>query len=83
MKHFLKRSIVVISILVGAALPLTGFFFLWSWCMAQVPMTESWAGLAKIAITLGMIAVGGGVTITIAILAALAAAALAAILLDA
>lgn len=78
---FVKLVTVGLSGLVAAAIPFTGFYFLWSWCMVQIPLAAEWAGLAKIALTLGMIIVGGGITVFAAFLAGVLALSLTASIL--
>ncbi len=74
MKDILRLFAALLGGAIGAAAPVTVFYFVWSWCIAQVPATLVWAGLAKVGITLLMVLFGGGATIGLAIiLGALAA----------
>ena len=82
MKYILKLSFVILCGGIGAAIPVTGFYLAWSWCMAQVPMVYAWAGLAKITITLALVAIGGGATIGLAVLGGMSALWVAANLID-
>lgn len=82
MKDLVKLLLVFLCGTIGAALPLTGFYLFWSWCIAQVPFGFVWTGLVKIGITVGLIFVGGGATVACAILGGLLAGALAVALLE-
>lgn len=68
MKTILKLIAVVIAGAVAAGIPITCFYFAWSWCMDQVPMANEWAGLIKIGLSLIIFAVGGATAIGLAIL---------------
>lgn len=81
MKDTIKIIAAFLAGLIGAAIPVTTFYLLWSWCMAQVPMAETWAGIAKIGITLAMILMGGGATVVLAVLFGVAALSVAAAIL--
>ena len=67
MNDLVKVLFIALGGLIGAAIPLTGFYLIWSWCMAQIPATLAYAGLAKICVSLGLFMVGGGVTIWLTI----------------
>lgn len=82
MKDYLKIAISGIVVLVLGAIPVTAFYFVWSWCMGQVQAANEWAGLIKVGITLVMLAVGGGVTFGLTLLFAGVGAAIAAAILD-
>ena len=77
----MKKPITVLSVfasvtagIVGAIVPIYYAYQLWAWVISQVPVTNEWAGLIKIGVTLVMILVGGGTTVAIAILLGLFAA---------
>lgn len=74
---------IIVTILVGAlaaAIPVTGFYFIWSWLVGLVPAAFAYAWAVKLAITVVMLVVGGWATIALAIaLGALGAAMVAAI----
>lgn len=72
MKDLLKIALTLLSGAIGAAIPIAGFCFAWSWCMAQVPIGFAYAGFAKIGIAFGLIAfgliaMGGSLTVACAI----------------
>jgi hypothetical protein len=81
-KDTLKLLLVFLFGTIGAAIPVTGFYLLWSWCIAQVPVTLAWAGLAKVGITLVMVLIGGGATIGLTILGGILAGVVAAAVLN-
>ena len=74
-KSVFALFITVIAGLAGAILPLFWAYQLWDWTISQVPVTNEWAGLIKIGVTLVMILVGGSTTVAIAILFGFLAAA--------
>ncbi len=82
MKDTTKLIVTILSGAVTAAIPATLLYLLWSWCMAQIPATFAYAGIAKIALTLGVVFVGGGATIAITILGTAMVVSLVAALLD-
>lgn len=57
-------SVVAIAI---ASIPAGLFYAVWSWCMAQVPAVL-YAGLIKIAISLALLVVGGGITFWLSVI---------------
>ena len=81
-KEIVNGITVIFSGGVAAAIPFTGFYYLWSWCMTQVLLTSEWAGLVKIGITLVMVLVGGGATVGLAIFGGILAASVAVAILD-
>jgi hypothetical protein len=68
MKDILKLLAVIVGGIIGAGVPLTVAYHVWSWTMAQVPLTSEWAGLIKVGVSFLMFALGGGVTIACAFL---------------
>lgn len=82
MKNYLKIAISGIIVLVLAAIPATGFYLAWSWCMDQVPAAYEWAGLIKVGITLLTLMVGGGITVGLTVLLGGVGIAIAAAILD-
>lgn len=82
MKNVIKPILIVLAGCVAAAIPFTGFYYLWSWCMEQVPLVSEWAGLIKIGITLAMVLVGEGATVMLAVLGGLGVISLLATILD-
>lgn len=81
-KGIVKIIAVFLSGGVAAAIPFTGFYYLWSWCMSQVPLASEWSGLVKIGVTLILVLVGGGATVGLAILGCVLASAVAIAVLD-
>lgn len=79
---FIKPILVIFAGGVAAAIPVTAFYYLWAWCMEQVPLASEWAGLIKIGVTLVMLVMGGGVTVWLAIFGGIATMAILATLLD-
>lgn len=67
MKTLLKLLCVFVSGATVGAVPLVGSYWLWAWCLAQVPAAWEWAGIIKVAITLGMIATGGWWVVCLAV----------------
>lgn len=67
-KSALALFITIIAGISAVILPLYGAYQLWAWIISQVPVASEWAGLIKIAITLGMILFGSTVTLAIAFL---------------
>lgn len=65
MKDVIKVILVILSAIICAAIPACAFYFAWSWAMGQVPVANEWAGLIKVAISLLMLIVGGGITLTL------------------
>ncbi len=82
MKDTLKLLLVIFCGGTGAALPITGFYLIWHWIMAQVPINMAYAGLIKIGLTIGCLAIGGSATVVLAILGGLLAGALAVAILE-
>lgn len=74
-KSVFALFITIVAGLTGAILPLFWAYHLWAWIISQVPVANEWAGLIKIAITLGMIFFGSTVTLAIAFLFGFLAAA--------
>lgn len=74
-KSVFALFITIVAGLAGAILPLFWAYQLWAWIISQVPVANEWAGLIKIAITLGMIFFGSTVTLAIAFLFGFLAAA--------
>lgn len=74
-KTALSLFATVTAGLAGAILPLFWAYQLWDWTISQVPVTNEWAGLIKIGVTLVMILVGGSTTVAIALLFGFLAAA--------
>ena len=69
MKELITIGITGIIALLGAAIPLSCAYFVWTWAMAQVPVGLTYTGLLKLAVTLALVLVGGGFTIGMTILA--------------
>lgn len=82
MKDLFKLLSILVVGLIGGAIPFAFFYLLWSWCLAQVPASLAYAGLIKVGITLGMVLLGGGSTVALAILGGFLGAALVAALID-
>lgn len=82
MKDLIKLALIVVAGAFAAALPFYGFYSAWSWAMSQVPMTSEWAGLIKVGVTLLMVLVGGGATVTIAFFGGLLSAKMVAAIVD-
>lgn len=82
MKDILKLVLVLLFGGIGAAIPITGFYLLWSWAMMQIGSTLAYAGLIKVGVTIGLIAVGGSATIGLAILAGVLAGSIAVAIFD-
>lgn len=82
MKDSLKLITILLVGAIAAAIPIVGFYFAWSWCMAQVPMVYAWAGLVKIALTLGMVLVGGSITFVMSLYSGILAGAITAAIVD-
>ncbi len=82
MKDTIKILLILLCGGLGAALPITGFYLFWSWCMAQIGTTIAYAGLIKVGVTIGCLAVGGGATIGLAMLGGILAGALAVAILE-
>lgn len=81
MKDIIKAFIVLVTGLIGAAIPLSFAYFIWAACMAAVPV-GAYAGLIKIAISIALFMVGGGLTIWLTVIAVALGASLAAAVLD-
>lgn len=74
MKENIKLTASLIGGAIGAAIPVYAAYSFWSWSMSQVPAAYEWAGPIKVALTLMMIPVCGGLTFLFAFLAGIAAA---------
>lgn len=82
MKAYLKLGITAIVALVLACLPISTFYFVWSWAVDQVPQANEWAGLMKVGLTLLMIAVGGPITVGLTIMFVALGGSIALVILD-
>ena len=67
MNETIKLCLVVLLGAIGAAIPVTAFYFGWSWAMSQVPHGE-YSGLIKVGVSFLMFAIGGGLTFALALL---------------
>ena len=74
LKTAFSMFVTVIAGIVGGIIPIFYAYQLWVWAMEQIPVSNEWAGLIKVGVTLGMIFFGGGATVVIAFLFGLAAA---------
>jgi len=81
-KDIVKILSVILAGLIGAAIPVTLFYLLWSYCIGLVPVAATYAGVLKIGITLSMILVGGSATVAAAILLGFLASAFVVAVLD-
>lgn len=77
-----KATVVTLLCLAFACLPATGLYLLWSWLLGLVPATFAYAWAAKVAISLGVLVVGGGATFALTILFGVLATAVAVAILE-
>ena len=82
MKSNIKFITTIIAGIIGALLPILGFYSLWSYCISQVPLASEYYGLFKILITLLLLFFGGGITLVLSIWIAIIIGALVAYFLD-
>lgn len=78
----LKHWVVGLLCLAFAALPASLLYLVWSWAIAQVPATYEMAWAAKLAITFGLIVVGGSATLALTFMFAIGAFTLYAMLTE-
>jgi hypothetical protein len=62
MKDLITVIVTFLTALVGAAIPLSCAYFVWSWAMAAVP-AGAYAALIKVLVSILLFMVGGGLTI--------------------
>lgn len=81
MKDIVKLFCVVIAGVIGAAIPLTAVYWIWSACMAAVPISAN-AALIKILLSILLFMVGFGLTVWLVFIFAGLGVILVAALLD-
>ena len=81
-KDTLKLLLVLLCGTLGAAVPVTLFYLLWSWAMTTIGTTLAYAGLIKVGITIALLAFGGGATVGCAILGGMLAGSIALAMVD-
>lgn len=67
MKDKLKLVIIGLCGLFGAAIPLSTAYFVWSACMAAVPVAWASAALIKVLLSIILFLVGFGLTVWLTI----------------
>ncbi len=82
MKDLTKLILILLCGGIGAGIPVTGFYLLWSYCVAQIPAASAYAGLIKVGVTFGCVIIGGGATVGLAILGGILAGAIAVAVLE-
>lgn len=85
LKAWLKIALIGLFGLLGAAIPAVLAYLLWSWTMGQIAASTdiaAYLGLVKVGVTLLFIAIGGGVTIALAVVVGTVVLAFAAAVLE-
>lgn len=67
MKSPIKSFTTIVAAALGALIPIYFAYQLWAYLISLVPASE-WAALAKVAITVAVVFLGGGLTIWLAVI---------------
>lgn len=83
MKDVIKFIITVTGGAIGALIPIICAYKFWAWSMSMITIASEWAGVIKLAVTIGLLIIGGSVTIACSVLLGLLALGLMIIITDA